>query len=41
MKICLSFIHYPLKQQFCQPGTAESGKKFSVVAQFEVPELIS
>jgi len=27
IKICLSFIHYPLKQQFRQPGTAESGKK--------------
>lgn len=37
----LSFIHYPLKQQFCRPGTAGRGKKFSVVAQFEIPQLIS
>jgi hypothetical protein len=41
IKICLSFFHYPLKQQFCQPGTAGSGKKFSVAAQFEIPQLIS
>jgi len=32
-------IHYPLKQQFCQSGTAGSRKKFSAVAQFEIPQL--
>jgi hypothetical protein len=41
IKICLYFIRYPLKQQFCHPGTAGSGKKFNVVPQFEIPQLIS